>query len=45
MLEQSIQTLDLKSFLILRFGKINTLMSVSHKNIILTLNKKEEENM
>tara|TARA_B100000214_G_scaffold373638_1_gene354402 strand:+ start:461 stop:1126 length:666 start_codon:yes stop_codon:yes gene_type:complete len=45
MLEQSIQTLDLKSFLILRFGKINTLMSVSHKNIILTLNKEEAANL
>ncbi len=41
LLEQSIQTLELKSFLILRFGKINTSMSAGHKDIIFTLNKEE----
>ena len=39
LLEESIKSLNLKNYLILRFGKINTKMSSSHSNSIFDLDK------
>ncbi len=41
MLEKSINALGIKNVLFLRFGKINTKMSKDHKDLLLTLSKKE----